>query len=451
MNSDGLSISGGNPSPPPDARESADSQFDAWDNIARTQGDMFKECVRKNAMLQAEVTKLREELEVWKIGFNSKTKEKEEAEAKALKLERGLTAVHEDNPLIICLIDGDGAIFSDSFLNRGREGGRDAAAALNAGLKSYLESYNATLSNHDNRSKTDDMNGFSTSRIMSPQIVCTIYFNRMGLCNTLQANTVCTSQRFLDFFVGFNQASPLYTLVDVGDGKEAADAKLRESLKLHARLPQTRKVIFGGAHDNGYMPTLISLATEGHLDKLVILKGSANMAHEIDRFRSQAAVDLITIPGLFLQKKLVSPSFLQPTMSPNPFSMPLFAQPNLSYITPNETGSSTPERQNTPAKQPSPTKTAQRAPRSKRDDASSSNRTTTPTTTVSSPPPTSDGKHVLPGLSSQGMPSPVHRLDPKKSFGKQVPPPCNVFYLGRTKCKSDAVGLASIVIFSYQL
>ncbi|KAG8986943.1 hypothetical protein FRB93_005003 [Tulasnella sp. JGI-2019a] len=315
-------------------------------------------------------------------------------------------------------MSGDGAIFSDSFLNRGREGGRDAAAALNAGLKSYLESYNATLSNHDNRSKTDDMNGFSTSRIMSPQIVCTIYFNRMGLCNTLQANTVCTSQRFLDFFVGFNQASPLYTLVDVGDGKEAADAKLRESLKLHARLPQTRKVIFGGAHDNGYMPTLISLATEGHLDKLVILKGSANMAHEIDRFRSQAAVDLITIPGLFLQKKLVSPSFLQPTMSPNPFSMPLFAQPNLSYITPNETGSSTPERQNTPAKQPSPTKTAQRAPRSKRDDASSSNRTTTPTTTVSSPPPTSDGKHVLPGLSSQGMPSPVHRLDPKKSFGK---------------------------------
>ncbi|KAG8986942.1 hypothetical protein FRB93_005002 [Tulasnella sp. JGI-2019a] len=112
MNSDGLSISGGNPSPPPDARESVDSQLDAWNNIARTQGDMFKECVRKNAMLQAEVTKLREELEVWKIGFNSKTKEKEEAEAKALKLERGLTAVHEDNPLIICLIDGWSYLFA---------------------------------------------------------------------------------------------------------------------------------------------------------------------------------------------------------------------------------------------------------------------------------------------------------------------------------------------------
>lgn len=73
---------------------------------------MYKQCVRKNAILQAEVSKLREELDVWKIGFNSKSglmrssqdfilsntclaaKEKEDAEAKAAKLDQTLTAIH---------------------------------------------------------------------------------------------------------------------------------------------------------------------------------------------------------------------------------------------------------------------------------------------------------------------------------------------------------------------
>lgn len=130
-------------------------------------------------------------------------------------------------PTLILIRSGDGAIFSESFLHRGREGGRDAAAALNAALKSYVESYNSSLSNNGIRN-TEDVNGFSTGRIMSPQIICTMFYNRTGLAKTLLANGVCgTSQSLQDFFVGFNQASPLFTLVDVGDGKEAADAKLR--------------------------------------------------------------------------------------------------------------------------------------------------------------------------------------------------------------------------------
>ena len=38
---------------------------------------------------------------------------------------------------------------------------------------------------------------------------------------------VCSSEQFDEFVQGFNQASPLFSFVDVGSGKEAADAKYR--------------------------------------------------------------------------------------------------------------------------------------------------------------------------------------------------------------------------------
>lgn len=68
-----------------------------------------------------------------------------------------------------------------------------------------------------------------------------------------------------EFIMGFNQAAPLFQIIDVGPGKEAADAKLRGTslrnltpdfpdsfhlidLCVHfARGPQTRRIYFAGA------------------------------------------------------------------------------------------------------------------------------------------------------------------------------------------------------------
>ncbi|KAG8893927.1 hypothetical protein FRB99_001627 [Tulasnella sp. 403] len=97
-------------------------------------------------------------------------------------------------------------------------------------------------------------------------------------------------------------------MVDVGFGKEAADAKLRESLKLYARLPQTRKILFGGAHDGGYVPILNGIRTEGNLDKLVMLKGSVKIAPQLQGFIQESKLEIISDPELFLKKNLV-PSF----------------------------------------------------------------------------------------------------------------------------------------------
>lgn len=77
-----------------------------------------------------------------------------------------------------------------------------------------------------------------------------------------------------------------------------------ESLQLYARMPQTRMLFFGGAHDNGYVPTLRSLHTERHLQKLTILKGSVDVAYEIGLFIDETGTPLVSFDGLFLQTTL---------------------------------------------------------------------------------------------------------------------------------------------------
>ena len=53
-------------------------------------------------------------------------------------------------------------------------------------------------------------------------------------------------QKFEDFAFGFNQAAERFVMVDVGSGKEAADAKIKVILEDNVRLPQTCKILFGG-------------------------------------------------------------------------------------------------------------------------------------------------------------------------------------------------------------
>ena len=91
-----------------------------------------------------------------------------------------------------------------------------------------------------------------------------------------------------------------------------------EHLRVFTRFPQTTKVFFGGefplllvassedlhavsgAHDNGYTSTLNQLQNEGLLDKVVLLKGYKDLAHEINNLH----LPQLEIDGVFIQKKL---------------------------------------------------------------------------------------------------------------------------------------------------
>lgn len=145
--------------------------------------------------------------------------------------------------MILCLIDGDGNIFSSDLLRQGKAGGRLAATQLTRGITEYEPSTRG-------------------------QVWLTVYCNKTGLLDVLRRHNKCTAKEFDDFVLGFNQASPLFSIVDVGGMKEAADAKIRgmagffefkwscwlaqfrlvniEYLRIFTRFPQISRVFFGG-------------------------------------------------------------------------------------------------------------------------------------------------------------------------------------------------------------
>lgn len=90
-----------------------------------------------------------------------------------------------------------------------------------------------------------------------------------------------------------------------------------EYLRVFTRFPQTTRVFFGGTvlvscsqlsllscplggHDNGYASTVNQLQNEGHLDKLILLRGYKDLAHEINSLN----LPQLEIEGVFITKKL---------------------------------------------------------------------------------------------------------------------------------------------------
>lgn len=174
------------------------------------------------------------------------------------------------------------------------------------------------------------------------EIWLTIYCNKKGLTEALTSTNVCTAEQFEQFVMGFNQAAPLFSIVDVGVGKEAADSKIKgaeailspdtlaradiatECLRVFTRFPQTSRVFFGGAHDNGYTTTLNYLQNEGLFNKLVILRGYKDLAPELRSLN----LPYLDIEGLFLQEKLNTRAFYKKGSAANNSNKPNAATSN---------------------------------------------------------------------------------------------------------------------------
>lgn len=110
---------------------------------------------------------------------------------------------------MICLIDGDGAIFSSELIAQGQAGGHFAAQKLSDYAAQYLSTNYA-------------LNQF--------QLWVYVFYNKRGLMDAFgRAGLGASRAKFDDFAMGFNQATERFLMVDVGGGKEAADAKIKGS------------------------------------------------------------------------------------------------------------------------------------------------------------------------------------------------------------------------------
>ncbi|KAK7547013.1 C-x8-C-x5-C-x3-H type zinc finger protein [Phyllosticta citricarpa] len=144
----------------------------------------------------------------------------------------------DNNPFVLALIDGDGAIFQDALLKAAAAGGSDAAHKLLSEIRDHV------LNVYEGASG-------------SWSIMVQIYANFEGLSRKLTSVGILKSPaEFYAFARAFTLNQPLFNMIDVGSGKERADHKIKEMLRLFVTNMQCKHVLFGGCHDNGYIPNL---------------------------------------------------------------------------------------------------------------------------------------------------------------------------------------------------
>jgi len=98
---------------------------------------------------------------------------------------------------------------------------------------------------------------YPESNVSDWSIVVHIILNLQGLGTKLQACQIISNPNELTSFGrAFGQAQPLFSFIDVGGGKERADHKVRETLRLFLPNAQCKHVFFGPCNDNGYLPVL---------------------------------------------------------------------------------------------------------------------------------------------------------------------------------------------------
>ncbi|KAJ8522541.1 hypothetical protein ONZ45_g907 [Pleurotus djamor] len=269
-----------------------------WIRLQEQQTALFEVAVTEADTLRSKVKDLEREISVWKLAHRVVSEEKDSITKKAVRLEHEIGKWTSDKPLVVALIDGDGHLFTQDLFEMGQTGGRQAAMLLRESLFTYITEENPGIANR-------------------AELLLTIFWNAKGLKETLIRNRVCTGEQFEGFCYGFNQSAHLFSIVDAGFGKEAADTKIKEHIRLFAHFPQTEFVFFGGGHDNGYTATLTSLETEGLLRKVVLIRGYADLAQEIKHLNLKE----LSIASLFMTRKLSLYSPFKPAAKPLPLDV----------------------------------------------------------------------------------------------------------------------------------
>lgn len=137
------------------------------------------------------------------------------------------------------IIDGDGAKFRDDFFRDGDNGGGFAAQELKKQIRLHLQEK------------------YPDTSIDNWNIIVHFYANMDGLAKVLASRRILSTGADLQKFAsGFGRANSLFSFVDVGYGKDKADHKCREMLKVMLHVSSCRHVFFGPCRDNGYLTLL---------------------------------------------------------------------------------------------------------------------------------------------------------------------------------------------------
>ncbi|WPH01358.1 Hypothetical protein R9X50_00420000 [Acrodontium crateriforme] len=156
--------------------------------------------------------------------YNNEVESRRMWQMKARAAESALSderQVSGSSPFVLVIIDGDGAIFQDMLLAAGKEGGADAAHQLQVEIRNQLRAL------------------YPEGSVGDWNIVVQIILNLQGLGTKLQSSGIILNPNELAAFGRqFGLTQPLFSFVDVGGGKERADHKIRETLRLYLPIAQ---------------------------------------------------------------------------------------------------------------------------------------------------------------------------------------------------------------------
>ena len=122
-----------------------------------------------------------------------------------------LIVVQERDAFILVLIDGDGMIFEDQYIQKGENGGKEAATLLSGFVRDYV---------------TQKVPNVSSDY----KIVTRVYANIKGLGDACHRSGILERPLLIEEFArGFTGSKQLFDFVDVGMGKDRADDKISGS------------------------------------------------------------------------------------------------------------------------------------------------------------------------------------------------------------------------------
>ncbi|KAF8640141.1 hypothetical protein AX17_001377 [Amanita inopinata Kibby_2008] len=270
-----------------------------WDETLARLLNLSSATVRHNSDLQNRVSELEMELSVWKQA-HTVALEVSEREAKAhnvqiAALNRQISNLDcfrgTQNPLILCIINGDEKLFVKDLILQGLQGGHTAAQRLTKAIAEYLSK--------------EELHIFGRLSFW-----ITLYINKSELLNTLVAHDICSVEQADAFFAGFSSASPRFLVVDTGFGNDSVFSKIKEYLQTFTRFPQTLRVFMAACDLSRYIPLLEEFEKEQSLGKIIRLYTPG------DRDIGQ---QLLSLPRLQLDDLFINQQVprIPPSISPN--------------------------------------------------------------------------------------------------------------------------------------
>ncbi|KAK3701203.1 hypothetical protein LTR37_015582 [Vermiconidia calcicola] len=186
------------------------------------------------------------------------------------------------DPYILVLIDGDGMIFNNAYLNQGEAGGKQGASILHNAITDWA---------------IEKVVEYPTDS----KVVVRIYANLRGLADTCtRAGIVDHPAKVWEFARGFTSGKTLFDFTDVGAGKDRADGKISETFKIYVYNYHCRQIVFGCSHDNGYARLLEQyMSDEEALSRVTLLEGTP--------FEKELAIlpfQKAKFPGIFRDNKI---------------------------------------------------------------------------------------------------------------------------------------------------